>query len=49
MQQKQLAFARDRDFRWEELPEKRKKKLLELLSQLMEQAWRRKEGGKDER
>ena len=49
MRSKQLGFARDQDLRWEDLSAKRKKRLLELLSQLMEQAWRRREGRKDER
>lgn len=48
MKQKRFAFADGRDLRWEDLPPEARRKVLELLAELIGKAWRRKEAA-DER
>lgn len=43
MRQQSLTFADEQDLRWEDLSARTRRKLLELLAELMEQAGEKKE------
>ncbi len=49
MKQKELAFATPNQPEWHQLPPSTRKKLLRLMAQLLEQAWRGRKEDVDER
>ncbi len=49
MKQKELAFATPNQPEWDQLPPSTRKKLLRLMAQLLEQAWRGRKEDADER
>lgn len=48
MRQKTLAYEKDQDLHWEELPARTRNKIQPLVGQLIERAWQRRKEGKNE-
>lgn len=49
MRQQRLVFVEQQDLHWTDLPAEEQRRLLELLSQLLQEAWRKREGTNNER